>query len=125
MQKCIRQNRQNCVPDQVQSHFGVFLNLEMDFRLETNLKCQFFPRFPIFTVPNIHLTISGKFSEAVWQHFAVVLQMSNQSSGKSKFLSFLHQMIHCFRAPEYDLAYNKHLSSENVLVETNKQKSTV
>lgn len=34
-------------------------------------------------------------------------------------------MIHCFRAPEYDLAYNKHLSSENVLVETNKQKSTV
>lgn len=61
--------------------------------------------------------ITGKFSEAAWQHFAVLLQMSSHSSGRGKPYSFLYKTSHCLSVLEYDLAYNKHLSGENALVE--------
>lgn len=43
--------------------------------------------------------------------------MSSHSSGRGKPYGFLYKTSHCLSVLEYDLAYNKHFSGENALVE--------
>jgi len=75
-----KQTRLHSGPDSFSSL--VFLSLEMKFS---------FPGFLFLELAtaHVHLGTRGKLKEAVWQHFAVILQVSSQSSGKGKRLNFL------------------------------------
>lgn len=63
----------------------VFFSLKMNFG--------FLPSFLFLELAttHTHLGARGELNEALWQRFAVILQMSSQSSGKGKWLNFLQE----------------------------------